>query len=160
MRILRVSLVLAAVAVLGSLLVVSIARARRQSRVSSCAGNLRGLWSLQVICANSGLVRPMPDATGADFWRALEKTHPPMVDESTRVVFQCRVKEDSLIGDVDYFGPGVPVHRLAPAEAVGCDDPRNHGGDGGNVLRKSGDVLEYASSDLEVLLKSPNAPRR
>jgi len=163
LRLLRVVAVLGVVLILASLLVVSIARARRRSYTSGCAGNLRVLWTCQMNYAvqHGGPLKAMPDATGSEFWRALEKTSPPLIEENEREIFLCRHREEGRVGEIDYFGPGVPVQRLANADPVGCDDPRNHGGDGGNVLRKSGDVLEYTAVDLDTLLKThPTPPRR
>ena len=154
---------LAAVAVLASLAVVGIAEARRKSRVSSCAGNLMVLWNLQrtYTLTHGGPLKAMPDATGSDFWRALERTTPPLLDTDHWELLICAVKGDSRKGDVDYFGPGAPVHRLAGGDPVACDDPRNHGSEGANVLKKSGDVLEYSPADFDALFRThPTPPRR
>ena len=162
-RLARVLVALVVVAFLASFFVVWIARVRRMTRASGCAGNLRVLWNLQMNYAmlHGGPLKAMPDATGSDFWRALEKTSPPLLDEMEKECLLCPVKGDGRIGDVDYFGPGAPVHRLAGGDPVACDDPRNHGGEGVNLLRKSGDVLEYAPADLDALFRThPTPPRR
>jgi hypothetical protein len=163
MRIWRVSAIIAVVAVLGSLLVVWQAGVRRNQVITSCASNLAMLWSLQRNYAIQfgGPSRAMPDAPGSEFWRALEKTNPPLFDAMEREIFLCPFKGDGAIGEIDYFGPGLPVHRLVNADPVGCDDPRNHGSYGGNVLLKSGDIQEFTSFDLDALLKThPTPPRR
>ena len=159
----RVSAVLAIVAVLGSLFVVWQAGVRRSQAITSCAGNLSILWNLQMTCAIQfgGPSRAMPDAAGSEFWRALEKTTPPLLDSTEWEILVCPFKGNGMIGEIDYFGPGVPVHRLANAAPVGGDDPRNHGDYGGNVLLKSGDIQEFTPFDLDALLKThPTPPRR
>ena len=160
-RLTRVLAALTVVAVLASLFVVLIARARRTSRFTACAGNLRVLWSLQASYTYQKGSKQISATLGSEFWRELEKTSPPMLDEMEKECLLCPVKGYDRVGDIDYFGPGAPVHQLAGGAPVACDDPRNHGGEGGNVLRKSGDVLLYTPADFDAMFRThPTPPRR
>jgi prepilin-type N-terminal cleavage/methylation domain-containing protein len=161
--------VIVIIGILAALLLPSIARAMRNARVTSCGNNLRQLWTMEMNYAIShgGRMKQMPNLTGSQFWLALSTTQPPLIDVSEQEIYLCPVKGDSNLGDIDYFGPGNPVNRLAGGDPVGCDDPMNHAegnstdGAGGNVLRKSGDVLEYVANDFNNMLNnSQNPPKR
>ena len=161
--------VIVIIGILAALLLPSIARAIRNAKVTACASNLRSLWQNQMNyqIQFGGRMKSMPNLTGSQFWIALSTTQPPLIDQTEQEIYLCSVKGDSNLGDIDYFGPGNPVNRLAGGAPVGCDDPQNHqegsstDGSGGNVLRKSGDVLEYVANDFNNMLNnSQNPPKR
>lgn len=146
--------------VAGLFLVTVMVSATRRERATSCASNIRQLWSMQNIYAIQfgGPSKAMPDLTGSAFWKALSTTQPPILDPTLLELYLCPVKNRETIGGIDYYGPGAPVGLLKGGDVIGCDAPGNHP-EGGNALRKSGDVLEIAPGDYNALLRGPNAPK-
>ncbi|MGH9024275.1 MAG: type II secretion system protein, partial [Acidimicrobiia bacterium] len=160
--------VIVIIGILAALLLPAIARAIRRARVTSCANNLSQLWKMQNVYMSQfgGRMKVMPTVTGTAFWNALQTTQPPLIDPSVADIYLCSVKGDGVPGDIDYFGPGISVNRLGDGDPVGCDDPQNHSGgggasadEGGNVLRKSGDVVEASGKDWSDMQQLPNAPK-
>ena len=158
--------VIVIIGILAALLLPSIAKAIRNAKVTSCASNLRQLWAMQLNYSIQfgGRMKAMPSLSGSQFWQALSTTNPPLIDETQQEIFLCPLREGAL-GDVDYWGPGIQVSRLKGGDPVGCDDPDNHGassseGEGGNVLRKSGDVMELPPNDFTNMLNGTNPPKR
>ncbi len=162
--------VIVIIGILAALLLPAIARAIRRARVTSCANNLSQLWKMQNVYMSQfgGRMKVMPTVTGTAFWNALQTTQPPLIDPSVVDIYLCPVKGDGVAGDIDYFGPGISINRLGDGDPVGCDDPQNHSGgtssasgdEGGNVLRKSGDVVESTGNDWNNIQQLPNAPKR
>ena len=160
--------VIVIIGILAALLLPAITRAIRRARVTSCANNLRQLWTLQTTYMSQfgGRMKAMPSVDGAGFWSALSTTTPPLVDSTEMEIFLCPVREEPAIGEVQYYGPGKSVSKLSGGDPVGCDDPDNHtegnssGSDAsGNVLRKSGDVLELTGNDWNnVMNPTGNSP--
>jgi hypothetical protein len=138
--------------ILAALLLPAVARATRAAKQTACANNLRTLWSLQVTYMSQfgGKMKKMPEQTGEDFWLALTQTVPPLIDQTEHETLQCPCVDSP--GKCDYQGPAVHVHRLGGGDAVGADKVSNHGGEGGNVLRKSGDVLHLSDAEFRSLL--------
>jgi prepilin-type N-terminal cleavage/methylation domain-containing protein len=159
--------VIVIIGILAALLLPAITRAINRAKVTSCANNLRQMWTLQTTYMSQfgGRMKSMPVAQGVAFWSALTSVNPPLVDETEREIFLCPVKAEDT-GDIDYWGPGNSVGRLAPGDPVGCDDPVNHqegstGVESGNVLRKSGDVLEMNGDSWSKMMNdSKNPPKR
>ena len=156
--------VIVIIGILAALLLPAITRAIRRARVTSCANNLRQLWTLQTTYMSQfgGRMKVMNKAEGVMFWQVLTSTTPPLIDATEMEVFLCAVKGDPTPGEIDYFGPGRSVNQLAGGDPVGCDDPDNHregnssgsGGNdaSGNVLRKSGDVLEMNGNEWNAIM--------
>jgi hypothetical protein len=141
-----------ALGVLAALLLSAVARATHRAKVTSCASNLRQLWMMQnvYVAQFGGRMKSMPEQTGADFWRALSTTAPPLIDPTDADLFLCPVLGTSSLGECDYLGPAHPVTRLGGGDPVGADKPGNHGPrEGGNVLRKTGDVIELEPRDFQ-----------
>jgi hypothetical protein len=146
--------------VLGGLIIVSgaagiavpvLAQARRQSRLRECANNLGLLWKMQWVnkCQFSSR-KPFLRNPGKEFWLALSKTSPPLIDVSVAEVYSCPVRGGGRPGETHYLGPRVDVNTLSDGDPVGCDEPFNHspdGSEGGHVLRKSGDLMEVSGPD-------------
>jgi hypothetical protein len=134
--------------ILAALLLPAIARATRMARVTSCANNLSQLWRMQNVYMSQfgGRMKSMPDKTGAEFWLELNRTQPPLVDDFSLEIYLCPLRDDH--DRCDYLGPAVPVSRLPGGDPVGADRPGNHGDDGGNLLRKSGDVIELKGREF------------
>ena len=141
--------VLLAVAVGAGLLLPAIANAKSRARVTSCASNLRMIWTLQMTyqAQFGGPEKLMPVETGSAFWLKLTRTTPSLVDPSEMEIFLCPVHDKSTIGACDYLGPSRPVKTLPGGDPVGADRKGNHR-EGGNILRKSGDVLELQDADF------------
>jgi prepilin-type N-terminal cleavage/methylation domain-containing protein len=157
--------VIVIIGILAALLLPAITRAITRAKVTACATNLRSMWQCQNLYMSQfgGRLKSMPTATGSAFWAVLTSVSPPLVDD--REIYLCPVKgEDS--GEIDYWGPGNTIGRLAPGDVVGCDDPGNHSeGDtanqSGNVIRKSGDVIELQTEEFnKILNESKNPPKR
>jgi prepilin-type N-terminal cleavage/methylation domain-containing protein len=156
--------VIVIIGILAALLLPAITRAIRRARVTSCANNLRQLWVLQTTYMSQfgGRMKVMPKDTGSAFWSALSTTTPPLIDTTEMEIFLCPVKGEPQIGEIDYYGPGATVNKLKGGDPVGCDDPVNHAeGTGqndasGNVLRKSGDVLELTGNEWNGIM-NPSA---
>jgi prepilin-type N-terminal cleavage/methylation domain-containing protein len=162
--------VIVIIGILAALLLPAIARAIRRAKVTSCANNLRSLWQLQTTYMSQfgGRMKSMPTSTGTSFWNALQTVQPPLLDQSELEALLCPVRDEGAPGDIQYYGPANPVGRLQGGDPVGCDDPENHSppgatgaqSEGGNVLRKSGDVLELSGNDFQNMLNLPTAPKR
>ena len=138
----RAAVVLAAVlavALLGSIGVVVALHVRKRERVVACAGNLKELWRAEMLRLSSSARRgPLPDhPLGRESWERLRKTVAGLDEHVT-----CPVRRGSAAGEIQYWGPSEKLTRLNSAGPVGCDAPGNHGRGGGNVLLKSGDVVE------------------
>jgi hypothetical protein len=151
---LMVGVVVAVVIVLGALVVAVSRPAMRRSTTTACMNNLSQLWKMQSVYAShfGGPMKLMSDQTGKEFWRALCTTQPPLIDPTVSDIFLCPVKGDSPEGGNDYRGPVRAVRHLNDSDPVGGDEPGNHdAGEGGNVLRKSGDVLEIREPEWSAL---------
>ena len=90
----------------------------------------------------------MPEETGSAFWLKLSKTQPPLIDRTMNDIYLCPVKGDG--STCDYLGPGTQANSLSMDSPVGADTRGNHP-DGGNVVRKSGDVVEVSDAELRKL---------
>src|SRR5688500_18944615 len=112
--------VIVIIGILAALLLPAITRAIKRARVTSCANNLRQLWTLQTTYMSQfgGRMKAMPTSEGTAFWSALTTTVPPLVDPSEMEVFLCPVKGEPQIGEIDYFGPGMKVNKLAGGDPV------------------------------------------
>ena len=157
--------VIVIIGILAALLLPAIARAIRRARVTSCANNLSQLWKMQNVYMSQfgGRMKSMPRDTGAAFWQALTTTNPPLIDATVNDIYICPVLGSSEPPACDYYGPGDVVNKLGDGDVVGCDDPQNHnegGGtsNGGNVLRKSGDVVEVPGQDFDNIINSSKTP--
>jgi hypothetical protein len=132
---------------LGSLVAkIGTGRPRSAGNDASCSNNLKQLWTMQAnyMAQFGGRAKLMPQVTGPDFWLALSRTKPPLIDESLKDIFVCpgSGEEDGCT----YWGPASDVNTYADGDPVGmCDDP-SHGGKA-VILRKSGDVMLYGRDD-------------
>jgi prepilin-type N-terminal cleavage/methylation domain-containing protein len=151
--------VIVIIGILAALLIPAISRAMRNARVVRCTNNLTQLWKMQAVYitqfgGDSGL---MPQDTGGNFWMKLTLTTPPLIDPSlttgSNAIFDCPAKPGQVTaGSIDYRGPSTDINGTVPlygdGDPVGADVVGNHGtAEGGNVLRKSGDVLNVESGD-------------
>lgn len=138
-------------AVLGAaLLVPAILKSARKSRETACASNLSQIWKMQYVYRMQfGNGTHMSPGLGTEFWLDLTRTKPPLVDEMIRDLFCCPCRETNL--PCDYRGPSQPVAELRDGDVVGGDRIENHSGEGGNILRKSGDILNVSQAELEAV---------
>lgn len=145
--------VIVIIGILAALVLPAIAEAMYEARVTACASNLNQLWKMQHIYMSryGTSMKIMPPYTGGQFWRALEETPTPLLDDPTLLI--CPVRGDGQVGDLDYLGPATPVGRLRPREPVGgdfMDGPVNHNRDEkGNFLFKNGSVLTVGQEEWE-----------
>ena len=155
--------VIVIIGILAALLLPAITRAIRRAKVTSCANNLKQLWTLQHVYMSQfgGRMKAMPRATGSGFWGALSSTTPPLLDATENDIYYCAVLGTGVQGDpIEYKGPAAAVSGIGGGEPVGCDLVDSHaegasGGESGNVLRKSGDVMELSSSDWTTACNAP-----
>jgi prepilin-type N-terminal cleavage/methylation domain-containing protein len=160
--------VIVIIGILAALLLPAIAKAIRRARVTSCANNLSQLWKMQNVYMSQwgGRSKSMPIVTGTNFWVCLTTTTPPLIDATGRDIFLCPVKgEGDSAQDFQYYGPAKRISQLADGDMVGSDDPENHkegaSDEGsGNVLRKSGDVLEVSGPDWQKAAQDPSFPTK
>ena len=157
--------VIVIIGLLAGLLLPQVAKAIRRAEVAACSSNLKSLWQLQITYTikYGGRYKQFPPETGSNFWGALLKVTPPLISQDEQEILWCPVKGGSQPGDIDFFGPALQVGRLNSSDPVGCDDPTNHsesGDEGGNVLRRGGDIVELQGSAWNEVLNSPKAPRR
>ncbi|MBI2931930.1 MAG: prepilin-type N-terminal cleavage/methylation domain-containing protein [Planctomycetes bacterium] len=151
--------VIVIIGILAALLLPAIARAIRNAKVASCANNLSQLWKQQMnyVAQFGGRAKLFPIDPGKAFWMKLTTTgNPPMIDQATMGdILDCPLEPtQALVGTCQYRGPAANVNGLADGDAVGADDLNNHmAGAGGNVLRKSGDVMEY--EEANALYQAP-----
>ena len=140
----------------------------RRARVTACANNLGQLWRMQNVYMSQfgghGM-RTMPPTTGSAFWKVLTTNQPPLIDETVNDIFLCPVKGTSVSDECDYAGPAKRIGLLLDGDPVGADLPDNHSDGpndegGGNVLRKSGDVIEVTGPDWRKLTTDPLFPIR
>ena len=111
---------------------------------TSCMNNLSQLWKLQCVYMSQfgGRMKAMPKETGKDFWLALSKTQPPLIDETELEIYVCPVSGVAAkAGVCSYAGPAQTVARAAGDDPVGLCDDEGHG-DEVILLRKSGDVMQ------------------
>ena len=136
---------------LAALLLPAIARATRNAKATACVNNLAQLWKMEhgYRVQFGGTAKAMPHETGGAFWIKLTQTNPPLIDSSLKDIFQCPMKgTPNAAGTTDYRGPASRVETMSDGDAVGADRIGNHGAlEGGNVLRKSGDILTVSDSD-------------
>lgn len=157
--------VIVIIGILAGLLLPAIARAIHSAKVTSCASNLRQLWTMQYSYMNShgGRMKSMPAVQGAAFWGALTSVTPPLIDNEE--IYYCPVLGTPTPGEIQYYGPGAVVGRLGSNDVVGCDDPENHrmgnqNDSSGNVVRKDSSVMELSGNDWNNMINSANAPKK
>jgi hypothetical protein len=122
-----------------------------EALLTTCQNNLAQLWKLEHVYMSQfgGRAKKMPEATGKEFWLALAKTQPPVIDETVLDVFVCPASGlEAKSGTCSYRGPAVNVSRLADGDAVGMCDDEAHG-DGAVILRKSGDTVVVSRNEPE-----------
>ena len=107
----------------------------RHDGLMRCRGHLQALHRAQ------GDPKAATDAPplGAAYWMRLASPPLSLVEPAA---LRCPLFDADR--PCDYRGPARPPGALPPQAAIGSDDPINHdahGRMGGNVLRKSGDVV-------------------
>jgi hypothetical protein len=136
---------------LAALLLPAIARATRNAKVISCVNNQSQLWKMMnnYMVMYGGSRKAMPSTTGGAFWLELSRTSPPLVDPSMMDIYECAVEGGpNAAGTTDYRGPAGNVNTFGDGDPVGADKVGNHGrGEGGNVVRKSGDIQTVSEMD-------------
>ena len=140
------------IGILAALLLPAIAKATERAKVTSCANNLRQMWTLQSVYMSQfgGREKLLPTETGAAFWLKLTQTQPPLIDPTEHEVFLCPVHGVEIAGHCDYLGPAVDANSLKAEDPVGADAPHNHK-NGGNVLRKDGSILEVVDPEFKAV---------
>jgi hypothetical protein len=142
--------------ILAALILPAISHATRNARVTNCANNLSQLWKMQnnYMVRYGGAHKLMPVETGGDFWMKLSDPRPDGTVQLARPYlsqfYECPLEGTPNVSDTDYRGPSSNVNKFKDGDPVGADRVTNHsddGSEGGNVLRKSGDVQTVGSND-------------
>lgn len=135
----EVLLVVVVLTILLALILPAFGRARRQERVELCAAHLKTLHQAQLShYARAAVAAP---ELGGAYWGNLGKTSPPLVQPET---LTCPLDSAETPEPIQYLGPAVDPRTQAKDVPIGCDRPVNHsdsGREGGNVLMKSGSVV-------------------
>lgn len=149
--------VIVIIGVLAALLLPAIARAIRNARYTHCGHNLAQIYKMAHTYAAShgGKNKWMPEDTGSAFWLALTTTAPPLIDNTLApAILSCPVKNQPVgANQADYRGPANNINLpvVGDGDPIGADKVNNHlvnmTTEGGNVVRKSGDVQLVGSSD-------------
>ncbi len=133
-----------------ALAIVAIPHSMQRARVSACAGNLSQLWKMKYIYAAQFGGRGTEWRTcygqGREFWVVMTRTQPPLIDSSNADLLLCPALGAYFPGDLQYLGPAESVFKKPGSVPVGCDDWNNHRS-GGNVLYKSGDVINLSPGE-------------
>lgn len=122
-------------ALLAGLLVPLRAYSGRHEKLQVCRAHLKGLHQAQADARAATDAPPL----GAAFWMRLAAPPLSLVEPGT---LRCPLLDADR--PCDYRGPARAPGGLSPQAAIGSDDNVNHdphGRMGGNVLRKSGDVV-------------------
>ena len=134
------------VSVLTSLVVPWVITAPRRSKFTSCAAHLSSLYKMTEIYSSQVSRRlDFRQLRGKKLWTWLVETEPPILQGDEAQFFSCPVKGTWQSGRMDYLGPSRKVNNLVDGDPVACDEESNHswdGSEGGNVLLKSGAVVE------------------
>jgi len=147
--------VIVIIGLLAALLLPAIARAIHNAKITQCINNLAQLYKMMAnyraeYGENQGF---MPTQTCGAFWLHLENTSPPMLDPTIRnEIYTCPVTGTyPAAGATKFRGPNTNINSasVGDGQVIGADIDGNHGtGQGGNVLRKSGDCMTVPASDL------------
>lgn len=142
--------VIVIIGILAALLIPAISRAIRRAKIAACGSNLGQLYKMQhVYMTKYGTVHHyMPTDVGRAFWLKLMQVK--LLDEGQEDIFWCPVRGEVERGECYYMGPPINANQLRDGDVMGADLNENHAQDpvvtpsneGGNVLRKSGDVVE------------------
>ena len=147
--------VIVIIGILAALLLPAIARAIRNAKVTGCLNNLKQLWIMQnnYMVQFGGRRKIFPTESGGLFWLKLKNITPPLIDSTVYDIFVCNVLGTTPADGTttDYRGPNGNVNSFGDGDPVGADKQANHdqGGvsEGGNILRKSGDVVTVGPND-------------
>jgi hypothetical protein len=94
-------------------------------------------------------MKKMPDDTGSDFWLALTKTMPPILEEKDLALLVCPLsKVKPRAGFTNYRGPAKKITDLKAGDPVGCCEPGSHPGGRISVLTKDGERHLVGPDDL------------
>ena len=138
--------------ILAAFFLPATARAIRNARVTNCANNLSQLWKMQAnyMVQHGGSHKLLPPETGGRFWLRLSDPEIELIDSTLWEIYACPLTNSASSGVTDYRGPSSNVNKYRDGYPVGADKIYNHsddGSEGGNVLRKSGDVQTVAYTD-------------
>lgn len=136
---------------IGFLALLLVGTAPQDEKKTACMNNLTRLWKHQTDYINQfgGKYKKMPDATGPDFWLALTKTDPPILEEKDCAILVCPLSKDKpKAGFTNYRGPAKKVSELQAGDAVGCCEPGSHPDGTITVLTKDGERHLVGPDDL------------
>lgn len=137
--VLAVALAVAAAAIV----VVLFVSAKKRSNYELCRGNLISL----AIALRGGELLDSPRWDEVPRGRAFlaDPSRWPM-RQRFEIDLSCPVLGEGR--EIDYRGPARPLREIRPDQPLCADRPGNHGpGRGGNVMRKSGEVVSVGEND-------------
>jgi hypothetical protein len=90
-----------------------------------------------------------PAARGSEYWLALWKTDPPLIERELQDLLFCPMRgDDPRPGATDYRGPAFPAAQYTDNDPIGADLADNHDEEYGiNVIRPAGDVQRVYRND-------------
>ena len=140
--------VIVIIGILAALLLPALAQSITRSKVIQCSSNLKQLYTMMWTYATRYRGQ-WPTDTGSDFWLKLSTVTPPLIDPDLAEIYACPVKGiPPGVGSTDYRGPSGNANLYGESDPVGADKVGNHGPEnGGNVIRKAGDVREVDPND-------------
>ena len=123
----------------------------KEARLQACDSSISQLWKMMGVYSSTTGNR-YPHELGGDFWLKLGSTTPPLIDPSMTDLYFCPLLgESGGQGRTDYLGPLSDANELPAGAFIGGDKPGNHDKywkGSGNVLRKSGDVMELQMASI------------
>ena len=125
-------------AVVAALVTPAFARGARQQKVEACAANLTSMHQAQLAYYATAAASP---ELGQPYWAKLLKTAPPLLLPAS---LQCPLAETESADEIHYYGPNVDPRAMKTDDPIGCDRepiPSSHGHEGGNILLRSGTVV-------------------
>ena len=140
--------VMAIIGILASLLLPSLAQARKTARKKDCLNNLKQLGTAMYLYQDQkGSGKAFPNALGQAFWNAFRQLPTPgtsLLPDSDRL-FMCTLTGNAASPlACDYRGPAYYVtESTSPNMAIGADRDTNHspaGTEDVNVLMFDGHV--------------------
>lgn len=114
-----------------------------EGKLNRCARNLQELWKLQGMWSQlfGGRRKLLPRTTGREFWLALARSEPPLLELQTEPDETICCTADPGADLRTYRGPKQDVNTLDPEAIVGCCPAGKHKDGSIVVLRKSGAVI-------------------
>lgn len=152
--------VIVIIGILAALLLPAIVNSLNDAKTTACGNNLKQLWTVQhnYMVKFGGRMKLMATGDkwkGKKFWGSLADAtviKPPLIEDMTILACPRLGEAVSAPDNCKYRGPSADVNstqNYKQSDPVGADIDGNHGEEGGNVLRKTGDVTAVPADDKD-----------